>query len=285
MHKRQIGRTGVHVFPIGLGGMPLSIQSRPERTQAFEVIKKAVECGVTFIDTANVYCIDDHDIGHNEVLIMECLRKLGKENEVTVATKGGLRRPNGDWTVDGSPSFLRQSCEKSLKSMGVDSIFLYQLHASDDKVPLEDSIGELKKLKEEGKIQHIGVSNFSPEQVKKALSVTRIETVQNRCHPLNQPDYHNGMLTLCENEELSFLPHSPVGGHHGHFQAKDHGTLLSIADSHDHSPYQIMLAWALAQSECVIPIPGASRPQSIESSTKAVSIVLENEEIQRIDRL
>ncbi|MBV8062105.1 MAG: aldo/keto reductase, partial [Nevskia sp.] len=136
--KRTIGRTDLSVNPIGLGGMPLSIAGRPDEAQAHAVIKAFVEAGGDFIDTANVYCLDDADLGHNEQLIAGALRKLGKQNAVTVATKGGLRRPRGAWTRDGRPEWLRASCEKSLRDLGVETIALYQLHAIDSKVGLAE---------------------------------------------------------------------------------------------------------------------------------------------------
>lgn len=278
---RQIGRTGVTVFPIGLGGMPLSIVNRPSEEDAIRTIHASLEAGVNFIDSANVYCLDDSDIGHNERLITKALKTTKKQ--VWVATKGGLRRPNGDWTVDGHPEFLRKSCEASLKALGVGTIFLYQLHAPDSRVPFEDSIGELAKLKQEGKILHVGVSNVSLEQVKAAQKIVRLETVQNRINPFEGSDYSNGMLEFCEKEQMTFLPHSPVGGHMGHARLQENPLFEKLARKYYASPYCIVLAWHLSKSPQIIPIPGASRVESATDSPKAVSVLLEDADIKSIE--
>ncbi|MFB3089777.1 MAG: aldo/keto reductase, partial [Gammaproteobacteria bacterium] len=144
---RQLGNTNIEVYAIGLGAMPLSLDGRPDEVQALGVIEAFVDGGGNFIDSANVYCVDDSDVGHNEKLIAKALSKLEESNNIIVATKGGLRRPKGDWTADASPAWLRQSCEKSLRDLNTDSIFLYQLHALDPDVPLTDSVGELVRLK------------------------------------------------------------------------------------------------------------------------------------------
>src|SRR6185369_4780054 len=147
--KRELGRTGIQVFPVGLGGMPLSLESRPPEARALEVLKASLDAGVDFIDTANVYCPDNNDLGHNERLIRKALEQNRKTDSVVVATKGGCDRRGADWLRNGDPKFLRRSCEASLRELKANAITLYQLHAPDTKVPFADSVGELARLKQE----------------------------------------------------------------------------------------------------------------------------------------
>lgn len=283
--KREIGSTGVQVFPVGLGAMPLSLRKRPDEDEAVKVLQAAWDAGVEFVDTANVYCIDDSDIGHNERLIRKALGEYGSA-QVYVATKGGLKRPGGRWVADGRPDFLKRSCEQSLKDLGVDSIFLYQLHAPDSNVPFAESVGALDDLKSQGKIQHAGISNVTREQAVEALSITRIETIQNRANPFSKKEYlSTDVFQLCEEQKLSFLPYSPVGGQNHHRDAAASEALNRIAKERQVTPYQVMIAWHLAQGPCVIPIPGASRAESIRSSVEAVEIELNGWELQRINQL
>ena len=284
--KREIGSTGVRVFPIGLGAMPLSIQNRPDEDAAVRVLHAAWEAGVQFVDTANVYCLDDDDLGHNERLIRKALEQRPSA-DVYIGTKGGMRRPGGQWVVDGHPDHLRRSCEQSLKDLGVDTIFLYQLHAPDSNIPFSESVGALAELQAAGKIQHIGISNVTKAQALEALDIVRVETIQNRANPFCKKDYlSTGVLELCGQQGLSYLPYAPVGGQRHHVDAAGHNVLAKIAEERHASPYQVILAWHLAQSPPqVIPIPGASRPESIESSVAAVELELNGWEFQRINQL
>lgn len=283
--RREINGTGIGVYPIGLGAMPLSIAGRPEEAQAFEVIKAFVEAGGDFIDTANAYCLDDSDIGHNEQLIAKALERLGKRGSVTVATKGGLRRPKGEWTTDGRPGSLRASCEKSLRDLNTGAIALYQLHAVDPAVDLAESLAELMRLKEEGKILHIGLSNITLRQLEQALTTTPIASVQNRCNVLEQTDFKNGMVALCQAKGVAYIPHSPVGGHFRHVRFRDESMLTRLGDKYSASVYQIALAWFLHKGQHILPIPGASKPKSILNSLKSVEVRLAPEEIAALDRL
>jgi aryl-alcohol dehydrogenase-like predicted oxidoreductase len=265
--------------------MPLSISGRPDEAQAYAVVKAFVDAGGDFIDTANVYCLDDGDIGHNERLFAGALRRLGKQDAVTVATKGGLRRPKGQWLTDGRPAFLRASCEMSLKDLQVDVITLYQLHAVDTAVGLADSLGELLRLRQEGKILHIGLSNVDTRQLEQALGLAPIVSVQNRCSVLEQKDFKNGLVALCAARGVAYIPHSPVGGHHGHVRLRLEALPRRLAEKYQASPYQIALAWLLHKGEQILPIPGASKPGSALDSLKAVEIRLTAEEVAALDRM
>lgn len=266
---------------IGLGGMPLSIAGRPDRGQAIDVIRAAVDAGMTLIDTADVYCLDDDDIGHNERLIAEALD--GISSEVVVATKGGLRRPGGAWTTDGRPEHLRAACEASLVALRRDVIDLYQLHAPDDDVPLADSVGELARLCEAGKIRHVGLSNVDVAEIEEARTIVEIASVQNRCNLFDTKSFANGVVDHCMAEGIAFLPHSPVGGHRGHARAGTDPDVVAIAGELGASPYEVLLAWLLAAGDQIIPIPGASKISSARSSARAADLELPAEALERLD--
>jgi len=284
-NTRELGSTGLKVFPIGLGGMPMSIQGRPDEKQSIATIHAAIDAGVNFIDTANVYCLDNDDIGHNERLIAKALREKKVFDKVIIATKGGLARPKGDWTVDGRPEFIRKSCELSLKALGVEAITLYQLHSPDPNVRYQDTIAELAKMKVEGKIIHVGLSNVSEDQLDLAQKIVRIESVQNRCHPLFQRDYKSGLIAHCAKQKVSYLPWSPVGGGRTHASVAQHSPLPELAKKYNTSAYGVILAWHLGKGANVIPIPGASKGSSISDSAKAVNVTLDPKDSALIDQL
>jgi aryl-alcohol dehydrogenase-like predicted oxidoreductase len=240
---------------------------------------------VNFIDTADVYCLDDSDIGHNERLIAKALSARGNPKDVFVATKGGLRRPGGSWIRDGRPEHLRQACEKSLKALNLERIFLYQLHAPDDRVPLEASVQELGRLQREGKIEHIGLSNVEARELERAQRLVRVETVQNRANVADQTDFENGLVDACRRQNVTYLAYSPVGGGYGHRALTSHPVLKELAAEYEVSPYRVALAWLLSKNENVLPIPGASKPASISDSAQAAALRLDRRHIAEIDRL
>jgi len=167
--------------------------------------------------------------------------------------------------------------------LDTDSIFLYQLHAPDPDVPLADSIGELARLKAEGKIQHIGLSNVTVEQIKLALSITDIISVQNRCNLFERTSFKNGVVNFCEENNISFIAHSPVGGHSQHAKRADNSLLKKLAEKYDASTYQIMIAWLLHRSSSILTIPGASKTSSIMDSLRAINVELSKEDMQLLE--
>ncbi len=283
--KRTIDRTNLEVFAVGLGAMPLSISDRPDEPRAREVLAAALEAGVSFIDTADCYCIDDDDFGHNERLIAGVLREWDRTDDVVVATKGGLTRPRGDWVTNGRPAHLRAACEASLKRLGLERIRLYQFHAPDPDVPFEDSVGELAKLRDEGKIEHVGLSNVGEDHVRRAQAIVPIASVQNRCNILEKHDVSGGFVDFCAAQGITYIPYSPVGGHSGHVRLGDIEALNEVADRHETTGYCVALAWLLAQGEHVIPIPGASRPESIRASAGTLFVELDAEDLERLDAI
>ncbi|MDP2309126.1 MAG: aldo/keto reductase [Pseudomonadota bacterium] len=282
--RRTIGSSGLSVAPIGLGGMPMSIQGRPPEAEALRTIHAALDAGMDFIDTADVYCKDDTDIGHNERLIAKALRDRADGRSVVVATKGGLERPKGDWTTNGRPEHLRSACDRSLAALGVDQIQLYQLHAPDDDVPFADSVGALAELRAAGKIAHVGLSNVSVAEIEAARAIVPIVSVQNRCNPFDRSAWTDGVVQYCTANGLAFLPYSPVGGGRGKAKVATDKTLVAVGQRHGVSPFQVTLAWLLAKSPVMLPIPGASKVASAVDSAAAMKLVLTAEDLAELDR-
>ena len=282
---REIGSTGVEVYPIGWGPMPLSLSGRPSERDAMAVFRAALDAGVDFWDTADSYCIDDKEPGHGERLIATALKTLGVAGRIRVATKGGMTRPRGSWVRNGRPAHLRKVCEQSLRNLGVEQIFLYQFHWPDPAVPYAESIGALADLQREGKVRHLGISNASPAQLAEALRIVRVESVQNRCSPLDQEDFHNGLVQRCAEARIAYIPYSPMGGGAGKRQMSGNPVLKSLAREHGVSPYRIVLAWLLGKSPNILPIPGASKAASLTDSAAAARLSLKPGDAAKIDAL
>jgi aryl-alcohol dehydrogenase-like predicted oxidoreductase len=283
--QREIGKTGVKVRAVGLGTLPLSVEGRPDEAAAIRIIQAALEAGTDFIDTADVYCLDDHEVGHNERLVCKALLESGIDRHVIVATKGGCTRPHGRWGYNGNPAHLRMAAEQSRHNLQVDSILLYQLHAPDPSMPLELSVEALAQLKAKGVLQHIGLCNVTPEQLTRAQKITRIESVQNRCNPFEQHWIRSGLVELCKAQQVTFISHSPVGGFGMHKDRVSHEVILGLAEKYQTSPYCILLSWHLSMGSHVLPIPGASRIASATDSPKAVHIQLTAEDRVQLDQL
>ncbi|MER6957735.1 aldo/keto reductase [Streptomyces sp. NPDC000618] len=292
MHYRTLG--DLRVSAIGLGAMPLSIEGRPDETRALATIRTALDAGVTLLDTADSYHLPGAEPGHNELLVARALAAYGGDADgVLVATKGGRSRPSGptDWTVNGDPRYLKAAAEGSLKRLGVEAIGLYQLHKPDPAVPFEESVGALRDLLDEGKIRLAGVSNTDPDQIRRAHEILgdRLVSVQNRYSPAvrdSEPE-----LRLTAELGLAFLPWSPLGGISrsaldgpgtGNGERR-FGAFHEIARERGVSPQQICLAWLLSRSPTLIPIPGASRPETIRDSAAAADLVLGEAELRRLD--
>jgi aryl-alcohol dehydrogenase-like predicted oxidoreductase len=285
MRQRKIGQ--VSVSAIGLGGMPMSIEGRPDEERSIRTVHAALDAGVTLIDTADAYHLHAGETGHNERLIAKALATWGGDvSGVLVATKGGHLRPgDGSWTLDGSPKHLREAVEASLKALGVDAIGLYQFHRPDPRVPYEESAGTLKELQEAGKIRLAGISNATVEQIdiaRRVLGDGNLASVQNQFSPRfrsSEPELRHA-ATL----GIAFLPWSPLGGiGSASGLGTRHAAFQDVADARGVSPQQVALAWMLAKAPLVIPIPGASRPESILDSVKAADLELTVPELHRLD--
>ncbi len=269
-----------HVFPIGLGGMPLSLEGRPDEDQSIRTIHAALDAGVNLIDTADAYAYDDADVGHNERLIAKALR--GRRDGVVVATKGGHTRRGQAWEVDGRPEHIRAACEASLAALETDVIDLYQFHRPDPAVPYAESIGAFRELQDAGKVRWVGVSNASVEQLSEALAVVDVVSVQNQLALDFTAPIERGELAAATERGLAFLPWSPLGGIGNADGTGDVSPVKEAAERHGVSPQQVVLAWLLALSPFVIPIPGSSRPETIVDSARAVELTLSDDERQAI---
>jgi aryl-alcohol dehydrogenase-like predicted oxidoreductase len=268
------------VFPIGLGEMPMSLSSRPPEERSIRTIHAAVDAGVNLIDTADAYAWDEHDIGHGERLVASALR--GRRDGVIIATKGGHTRRGDAWELDGRPEHIRAACEASLRALETDRIDLYQFHRPDPNVPYEESIGAFKELQDEGKVRWVGISNANVEQIEVACSIVDVVAVQNQLSLEYRSPIAKGEVAECERRGIAFLPWSPLGGIGRAEKPGGHDAVRAAADAHGVSPQQVALAWLLALSDVLIPIPGASRPESILDSMKAVELELTDEQLAAI---
>ncbi|GHH64413.1 aryl-alcohol dehydrogenase-like predicted oxidoreductase [Streptomyces umbrinus] len=306
MRHRTVG--GLRVSAVGLGAMPLSIEGRPDEGRAMATVHAALDAGVTLLDTADSYHLPGDEPGHNERLVARALATYGGDTaDVLVTTKGGRGRPaDGSWTVTGSPRHLKSAAEASLKRLGVEAIGLYQLHKPDPAVPFEESVGALRDLLDAGKIRYAGISNTDVGQIRRAHAILgdRLVSVQNRYSPAvrdSEPE-----LRLCAELGLAFLPWSPLGGISrssldgpsqtasdapGHATGLGTGTgtgtgfdaFHAVARERGVSPQQVCLAWLLARSPVIVPIPGASRPETVRDSAGAADLELTAEEVARLE--
>ncbi len=285
METTQLGNTNITISAIGLGGMPMSLSSRPPESEAIKVIHRALELGITFIDTADSYCKDESDKHHNETLIAKALKEYqGDTSNIIVATKGGLMRPNGTWTRNGNPEHLRQTIRESFEAFGGEKpIDVWQYHAPDSDYKIEESLKPAALAVDAGMIRFIGVSNFSVEQIKRARDVVNIVSVQNQYNPWYRQPETDGVLKYCEQEKLTFIPWSPLGGSRRVSKLEEINAIAQLAKEKGVSVYQIVLAWLRAKSDAIVPIPGASKASSIEDSIKSVELKLDPTEVQQID--
>jgi pyridoxine 4-dehydrogenase len=267
---------GPTVRRLGFGAMRLTgpgIWGEPEDPdECRRVLRRAVELGVNLIDTADSYGPEV-----SERLIAETLYPY--PDDLVIATKGGLTRtgPNR-WPRDGRPEHLREACEGSLRRLKLDRIELYQLHAPDENVPYEESLGALIELREEGKIAHIGISNVSVEQLDQAQALTEIVTVQNRYNLVDRDS--DDVLDACTERGLGFIPWFPIAT--GKL-AQPGGPLDDIARAHDATPGQIALAWLLARSPIMLPIPGTSKVAHLEENLAAAQVHLDDHEVRALE--
>ncbi|WP_175409733.1 aldo/keto reductase [Streptomyces sp. TRM64462] len=284
---------GADVSVIGLGAMPLSIEGHPDEARAVATVHAALDAGVTLIDTADSYHAPGGAPGANELLVARALAAYGGDRDrVLVATKGGRgRTADGGWTVDGTPAHLRRAAEGSLRRLGGEAIGLYQLHKPDPAVPYADSLGAVRDLLDAGTVRFAGVSNVDVDQILLARDVLgdRLVSVQNRYSPAvrdAEPE-----LELCGRLGLAFLPWSPLGGiarssldgtsrQEADFRF---GAFHRVARERGVSPQRVALAWLLARSPAVVPIPGASRPATARDSAGAAHLVLSDEELALLE--
>ena len=266
----EVGRLGFGAMRItgkGIWGDP------PDRHAAIRVVRRAVELGVTLIDTA-----DSYGPGVSEEIIAEALHPY--PDGLVIATKGGMLRDGpSQWRTDGRPEHLRDACEGSLRRLRVKRIDLYQLHAVDSRVPIEESVGTLLQLREAGKVHHVGVSNVSLDELRRAEAVMPIASVQNRYNLDDRGS--DGVLDACELDGIGFIPWFPLAA--GSL-AEPGGRLDPIAAAHEATPVQVALAWLLARSPVMLPIPGTGSIAHLEENLVASTLQLSGEELARLER-
>ena len=258
----RMGFGAMRITGRGIWGEP------PDRDEAKAVLRRAVELGVNFIDTADSYGPDV-----SETLIAEALRPY--PDDLVIATKGGLERtgPNR-WPANGRPEHLREACEGSLRRLKLDQIPLYQFHRPDPKVPFEDSVGTLVELRNEGKIRHIGVSNVDEEQLRRAQRLAPIVSIQNR-YSLGDRE-SDSLIDLCEQESMVFLPWAPIR------DLDPNPAIQRVTEAHNATARQIVLAWLLARSPLVLPIPGTGTVSHLEENVAAAGIKLSDAEVDAL---
>ena len=266
----------LEVHRLGFGAMRQTgpgIWGEPEDPEeARRVLRRALELGIDFIDTADSYGPEV-----SERLIGETLTPYPAG--LVIATKGGLLRPGpGVWERHATPEHLREACEGSLKRLRLERIDLYQLHAPDEKVPLEDQLGTLRELQDEGKIRHIGVSNFSVKQLEAATGIVNVVSVQNRYNLGDRSS--QDVLAWREERNVAFIPWRPLG-----LDCADPEPVKTIAERHGATPSQVALAWLLAVSPVILPIPGTSKVRHLEENAAAADLRLSPEEVQTLTAL
>jgi len=266
----------MEVYRMGYGAMRITgegIWGEPDdKESAKAVLRRVIELDVNFIDTADAY---GPDVSEN--LIAEALYPY--KDDLVIATKGGLTRSGpGQWHPNGRPEHLRSALEGSLKRLQQDTIDLYQYHRPDPEVPYEDSVGEIAKMRAEGKIRHVGLSNVSTEQLKTAMDIVPIVTVQNR-YNLTDRDSED-VLEMCEQENIGFIPWFPIAA-----GTLENATLKQVAEKNKASAYQIALAWLLKRSAVMLPIPGTSSIAHLEENVAAAAIELSDDDYNTLDNL
>lgn len=288
MNTRSIGPFTVSA--IGLGAMPMSMNGDgilPPRDEAIATVHAALDAGVTFIDTADIYAPSWDEMGHNERIVRDALASWeGDTSGILVGTKGGITRRSAeeDFGRDGSLGYLRAAVDRSRENLDVDVIDLYQYHRPDRWMVYGEIMANLKTLQEEGLIRAIGISNASVEEIEIARQVLgegNLASVQNEFSPRHPGSYDE--LRYCDAQGIAFLPWSPLGGTAGGARAvgERFTTFREIGENHGVSPQQVVLAWELSLSPVVVPIPGARRPASISDSARAADLALDADELAR----
>ncbi len=268
LEVRRLGFGAMRLTGPGVWGAPDDVDA------ARAVLHRAVELGVNFIDTA-----DSYGPHVNETLIAEALHPY--PDDLVIATKGGLERPGpGQWPRNAHPDHLKAACDGSLRRLRVDTIDVYQLHAPDPAVPYEESVGALRELQDAGKIRHIGLSNVAVDQLAAARRIVDVVSVQNRYNLAHRE--HEDVLEACAELGLAFIPYFPLGSAQ---LASDDGPLAGLAAREAITPAQVALAWLLARSPVMLPIPGTSSLEHLEENLAAASVDLPDDVVTALDRV
>ena len=276
------------VSRIALGCMLLSVDGRPDRARAKDVIRGAIEAGLTVIDTADVYALDQEETGHNERLIAEALAELGIDagdgSPVLVATKGGMTRRGRTWSRDGRPEHIVRACHASLRALNVERIGLYQLHTPDERVPFDESVGALAELKGQGKVAAVGLSNVTLEQIREAETIVPVASVQNHMSVWDVGYRRSRLVAHCASRGILFFAYAPLGGRERCARLSRGEALTTLAGELGVSPQELSLAWLIARAPVVVPIAGATRRETVESCSRAAQLALDASTTARVGR-
>jgi len=264
--------------------MRLSTEPNRDQDAAIAVLHAAFDAGITFLDTADAYCLDHTETGHNERLIARARDSwAGDRSRILIATKGGLTRPHGGWVADGRARHLEAACEASRRALGVDRIHLYQLHAPDPRTPLATSVRALAALKREGVVEHIGLCNVNVGQIEEARGITGIASVQVELSVWNDDNLLNGVAAYCVANDIALIAYRPLGGLARRRRTVSNRVLASIAESHAATPFEAALAWLRDLSPAIVPIPGATRPDTVASIARARELLLSDDDRARLE--
>jgi aryl-alcohol dehydrogenase-like predicted oxidoreductase/predicted kinase/histidinol phosphatase-like enzyme len=273
-----------HTRPIAIGCMRLSTEPDRNDDRAIAVLHAAFDAGVTLLDSADAYAVDDHDIGHNERLIARALSTWpGDRTRIVVATKGGMTRPDGRWEPDGRAKHLRAACERSCRALGIDRIPLYQLHVPDPRTPLSTSVKALAALKRDGLIERIGLCNVTVGQIEEAQHISEIDTIQAELSLWNDATLLGGIVAHCIAHQRQLLAYRPLGGRRSLSRTRNHPILQRIAAAHGVSAFEIAIAWLSNLSNLIVPLPGVTRIETAVSSAGAQRIVLTGDDRRLLD--
>jgi aryl-alcohol dehydrogenase-like predicted oxidoreductase/predicted kinase len=266
--------------------MRLSTERDRDEASALGVLHAAFDAGLSLLDTADTYCWDDRELGHNERLISRALATwTGDRSRVRVATKGGLRRPDGRWEADGRAKHLVEACGNSCRALGVERLDLYQLHAQDPRTPLSTSVRALAGLKRDGLIEAIGLCNVTVGQIEESRRLTEISSIQVELSIWNDDHFLSGVANYCLANRLQLLAHRPLGGPARRSRTRTDPTLAAVARRHDATPFEIALAWLMDLSDLITPIPGATRVETVQSIARSRLIRLADEDREQLNRL
>jgi aryl-alcohol dehydrogenase-like predicted oxidoreductase/histidinol phosphatase-like enzyme/predicted kinase len=269
---------------VAMGCMRLSTEPDRDEVKGVAVIHAALDAGITLLDTADAYCRDDLDRGHNERLIARALASWqGDRSAVMVATKGGITRPDGRWESDGRARHLRAACEASCRALGVNRIDRYQLHAPDPRTPLATSVRALAALKRDGLIASIGLCNVTVGQIVDARRIADIESVQVELSVWQDAHFLSGVAEYCARHRLTLLAYRPLGGRRSRARTAADPALAEVAARHAATPAEIALAWLADLSDVIVPLPGATREETARSAARAIGLALTDEDRRLLD--
>jgi len=283
MRTRELGWTGLPVSRLGYGPVTLSLDDRPSRDESIALIQSAYAAGITFFDTADTYCPGPDDLHHNERLLAVA---LADAPDARIATKGGTVRTPDGWALNSHPERLYQAIVASYEALGGRApIFLWQHHWPDPRWSIPQMLAPVRRALEERLIQHVGVGNYTLDQLRSACDLLPIASVQNPYNLWNREVEQSGMLEFCEQRRLILIPYHPLGGRELSGRLDEINVVAQLARDHNVSPQCIVLAWHLAQSPCLLPIPGSRRRDHLIENLGAADLVLDARALQQLNSL